>query len=131
MKLPELARFIVVGLLSTVTHFTVLTMLYKKFGVGIVVASVLAFGCSLVVSYLCNRSFTFRSDIPHQYGAPKYILVTLSGLLWNVSILYFMTEVFFINYFMSFLCMSVVVALNNYLLSKQWVFDAGRIDDAD
>ena len=130
LKLPEFARFIVVGLLSTATHFGVLTLLYKKLSVGIVVASILAFGCSLVVSYLCNRSFTFRSEVSHQHGAPRYLLVTLAGLLWNVSLIYFMVEALLINYYISFLCMSIVVSLNNYLLSKQWVFHAVCRDDA-
>ena len=104
------------------THFAVLTLLYKLLGLAIVTATVLAFGCSLIVSYVLNRSFTFRSRVAHQYGAPKFTLVTLSGLAWNISIMYTMVEALSANYYVSFLTMSMFVAGNNYLLSKKWVF---------
>ncbi|MEM6544185.1 MAG: GtrA family protein [Pseudomonadota bacterium] len=118
----EIVRFLLVGLLSTATHFLVLVLLYRHLGFGIPIASVLSFFCSLAVSYVLNRSFTFRSQTEHRVGVPRYTVVTLSGLLWNVAIMCLMVERLQLNFYLSFVSMSVIVALNNYLLSKKWIF---------
>jgi putative flippase GtrA len=120
--MPEFARFIVVGLGSTMVHFVVLTTLYKGLGVSIIVSTIIGFLMSLCFSYLVNRAYTFRSSVKHHLGAPKFLLVTTLGLLWNVAIMYLCVELLEFNYYISFVGMSVVVALNNYLLGKTWVF---------
>jgi len=120
--MQEFARFIVVGLGSTMVHFVVLTTLYKGLGVSIIVSTIIGFLMSLCFSYLVNRAYTFRSSVKHHLGAPKFLLVTTLGLLWNVAIMYLCVELLEFNYYISFVGMSVVVALNNYLLGKTWVF---------
>jgi putative flippase GtrA len=120
--IPRIVKFILVGLSSTVIHFVVLSILYLGFNVHIVPATVLAFVASLAFSYLLNRSFTFASNVRHHVGLPRYLAVTLLGMFWNVAIMYSFVELFALNYYLSFLVMSVVVALNNYLLTRSWVF---------
>lgn len=119
---PEFVRFIVVGLGSTTVHFVALTILYKGLGGSIIVSTIIGFLLSLFFSYFVNRSYTFRSSVKFHLGAPKFVLVTTLGLLWNVVIMYLCVELLEFNYYISFVGMSVVVALNNYLLTKSWVF---------
>lgn len=119
---PRIAKFLLVGLGSTLVHFLVLTFLYKSLNAHIVPATVVAFFASLIFSYLLNRTFTFTSRIQHHIGLPKYLLVTLVGLFWNVLTMYAFVGILGLNYYMSFLLMSVIVATNNYLLNKSWVF---------
>jgi putative flippase GtrA len=115
-----------VGLASTATHFVVLSALYSLVGWPIVPATVVAFLCSLAVSYLLNRSFTFRSRVSHRHSAPRFLLVTLSGLCWNVAIMGLMVDVYAINYVVAFIVMSAVVAVNNFTLSRDWAFRASN-----
>jgi putative flippase GtrA len=119
---PRFVKFILVGLGSTMIHFLVLSALYLGLEVHILPATVLAFVASLVFSYLLNRSFTFSSNVRHHVGLPRYVTVTLLGMTWNVTIMYSFVQLFEFNYYLSFLIMSVVVALNNYLLTRSWVF---------
>lgn len=119
---PRFVKFILVGLGSTAIHFLVLSALYLGLELHIVPATVFAFIASLVFSYLLNRSFTFTSKVRHHIGLPLYVTVTLLGLTWNVAIMYSFVQLLQFNYYLSFLIMSVVVALNNYLLTRSWVF---------
>jgi len=115
-------KFLAIGLVSTLIHFLVLTVLFKIFEWPIVLATVLAFFTSLIFSYLLNRGFTFASKIQHHIGLPKYLLVTGLGLFWNIVIMYTFVQVLDLSYLFSFLFMSCVVAVNNYFFNKTWVF---------
>ena len=121
--LPRWLKFILVGLGSTLVHFVVLSALYLGLSLHIVAATVIAFVVSLVFSYLLNRSFTFASNVRHHVGLPRYLTVTLLGMFWNVAIMYSFVDLFRINYYLSFAVMSVIVAMNNYLLTRSWVFN--------
>ncbi len=48
------SRYLLVGLLSTITHVATLALLIERFRTDILLATVLAFSASLAVSFLLN-----------------------------------------------------------------------------
>ncbi len=115
-------RFIVVGLISTAVHFVVFTLCYKVFNLGIVASTIFGFMTSLVVAYCLNYWITFKSKRIHTSSFPRYLATTLIGLAWNIGLMLFFVEYMAFHYAFAFVCMSAVVMVNNYVLSKFWAF---------
>ncbi len=119
----EFSRFLLVGLVNTLVHFLVLSGAYEILSFPLVSATVLAFSVAVFISYLLNYRFTFHSQKQHKSSLPKFIITTLIGLGWNVGITVLVVEDFGGSVFLAVIMAAFVVMLNNYLLSKFWVFN--------
>lgn len=118
----EAIRFLMVGLAATGTHFVVLALLYQGLNFGILSATFLAFAVSFLLSYTAHYHFTFKSTGDHKTGIAKFLVSSGIGLLWNLLLMYVLVEKFAVNYVIAFVLMSVVVAMNSFVLGKIWVF---------
>lgn len=52
----------------------------------------------------------------------RFLIVGTSGTLISMAILYTLTEYFHVYYILSFIVGTIAGSINNYLLSKHWVF---------
>lgn len=52
----------------------------------------------------------------------RFLIVGTIGTLISMSILYSLTEFFHVYYIVSFLIGTIAGSINNYLMSKYWVF---------
>lgn len=52
----------------------------------------------------------------------KFIIVSIIGIVVNVSVLVFITEVFGIFYIVSYFLASIVSGVLNFMLNKHWTF---------
>lgn len=118
----EKLSFLIVGVLSASTHFAIFYLLFKVLIWSIVLSTLLAYLGSLAVSYSLNYIHTFKSEQDIIKSGTKYFITTLLGLAWNIGLMVLFIDHLHIHYFISFLMMSFVVMINNYLLSKHWVF---------
>jgi len=118
----ELQRFLLVGSLSTLTHFCIMHALYSYVNLSIILSTLFGFIGSLIVSYTLNKNYTFKSDKKISTSLTLYLFVTLFGLALNVSIMHLGVKIFEINHLIVFLVVTIIVATNNYLLSKKIVF---------
>ncbi|WP_296140697.1 GtrA family protein [uncultured Tessaracoccus sp.] len=83
-RLRQMARFAVVGGLNTALDFALLFVFVTVTHLGTYLANVLSTGICLVVSFLLNRSFTFRADGDRRRQFVRFLVVTLAGL-WGVQ----------------------------------------------
>jgi len=126
----EAMRFLLVGMASTGTHFVVLALLYQGFNIGILYSTFIAFLVAFMLSYVANYHYTFKSSGDHRIAILKFLVSSGIGLLWNLLIMYLLVEQFAVNYVVAFILMSAVVATNNFILGKIWVFSSQpRIQD--
>lgn len=88
----------------------------------LVLSTVLGYLASLAISYYLNYRLTFQSKEAVIISGAKYFITTLIGLAWNVSLMTVLVNIYDVHYLIAFLLMSLVVMVNNYLLSKYWVF---------
>jgi putative flippase GtrA len=85
----DFSAFVVVGLLVTAVHYSVLVGLVETQGVAPVPATLAGYVMGGIVSYLLNRRFAFRSDRPHREAGWRFVVVAgvgfvLTGLLMSV-----------------------------------------------
>lgn len=126
MKIDILFReklsFLLVGLVSASTHLSVLYLSFRVAMWPLVLSTVLGYLASLAISYYLNYRLTFQSKEAVIISGAKYFITTLIGLAWNVSLMTVLVNIYDVHYLIAFLLMSLVVMVNNYLLSKYWVF---------
>lgn len=72
-------RFVLVGVLNTAIDIA-LFLLLTAVGVAVLPANMISTGVALAVSFLVNRSYTFRSDGAIAGQAVRFLIVTLVGL---------------------------------------------------
>ena len=118
----EFLRFFLVGLINTLVHFCVLYFAYELLSIELVTSTLIAFAIAVVVTYLLNYRFTFRSKKKHKSSLPKFIVTVLIGLGWKVGITVLVVQYLEGPLLLAVIAAAFVIMINNYLLSKFWVF---------
>ncbi|WP_331376199.1 GtrA family protein [Sinorhizobium chiapasense] len=113
-----LARFAVVGAITTILDFVVFTSLAAA-GTIPASANILSYSCGIFVSYVLNRSWTFRARRSH-VQAVKFVLSTLTGLLISTCLVALLASL--IPPPVAKILSVPVVFAWNYLSARLWVF---------
>lgn len=116
------SRYLLVGLLSTITHVATLALLIERFHTDILLATVLAFSASLAVSFLLNYYFAFRANTRVIESFVKFTLVCLTGLSLNVLVMELFVNRMGMHYGFATLVAIAVVTANNFSLHYFWTF---------
>ena len=130
-RIPQYAKFGVVGLTATGVHAGVFTLLNELFALEPLAANVIAFGVAVFVSYLGNFHWTFKADpgeggddgrahVPMTFA--KFVLVAVTGLILNSAAVYLVMEVMGLPYGYAIIPMVGVVPIIVFALSKFWAF---------
>jgi putative flippase GtrA len=99
-------------------------------GMPPVFAVSITYATGMVVSYLANRSFTFRHSGSARRSVPRFIALNIAGYGLNVAILAVFVERIGGNPLVVQLVATVVVATGIYLGMRFWVFRATGAPDA-
>ncbi len=94
--LGRLLRYMLVGCANTLIGLSVI-FLAMALGLSPVPANAAGYAVGLIVSYLLNRRFTFRSRVPLGPGALRYAAVVACAYALNLAILLFALNVLAIN----------------------------------
>lgn len=84
-------------------------------------ANVISYSCGILLSYVLNRSWTFKVE-GSRVQAMKFVLSTLTGLLISTLLVAMLTKVMPAMY--AKLASVPVVFAWNYLTARTWVFNA-------
>jgi putative flippase GtrA len=77
-----------IGILNTLVHFVVFVVLYRLFGVPLLVASTLGYCAGVANSYLMNRRWTFAvASAANTTEFSKFAVVNLVSLGLNLAVL--------------------------------------------
>ena len=115
-------RYLVVGGLSTLTHFGVLILLVENLLLGVVLATGIAFTASLIVSFSLNYVYAFRSHTPVVDSFFKFVLVSLIGLCLNVLVMEISVNQLGMDYRLGYFVSIFFVTTSNFLLHYIWTF---------
>lgn len=124
----RLFRYGVVGGFGTVLHLVIIFLLVEYFKLTPLVSSVAGFFIVLVVSYFLNRFWTFQTKNTNRFQFIKYVIVSLIGLVINVSIMYITIDILLWPYLLGAITMSFFVALTNFILNQVWTFNTRQTD---
>jgi putative flippase GtrA len=120
----SVVRFLLVGGATTACQYVVLTLLVELLHVKADVASSIGYGIGAAVSYVMNRFWTFKSDLPHAQSLPRFIVMIGVGLLLSFVMMHVLVDFAGIYYLLAQVLTTGIVMLSNYLLAASWVFIA-------
>lgn len=121
----QLLRFGVVGVLSNGVYVLVLVLL-RAAAIPWWLAAALAYAVSMVVNYVAQRTFTFRSDRPHGAAAVRYVMLILSCLALNATLMELLIQRVRLHPVVAQLISLALVTTLSYFGQKRWVFAGGR-----
>lgn len=123
-----IVRFIISGGTSAFVNIAILSLLYYVFHVYYLLASVIAFLISFIVSLVLQKFWTFQdhSMVDAHVQAGKYLATSLVGLGINTVILYVCVEHFHFYVFMGQLVAGTITACCTFFLSRNYVFNSAQ-----
>jgi putative flippase GtrA len=87
-ELGQLLRFSVVGGLNTALHFAIFVVLFRVFGVPMLLSSGIGYCTGVVNSYFMNRIWTFKTrSAPNRAEFLRFSLVNAAALALNLTVL--------------------------------------------
>jgi len=120
----RLVRFLFSGGMAFATNFILLFVLVDFFGVWYLLAAVISFICSVLVSFLLQKFFTFadftRDRIPQQ--GSLYLGLQVFNLCLNTFLMYVGVDLLHISYLISQVIIATGMAVYNFFIYKHFVF---------
>lgn len=124
--LLEMIRFGLMGATSAGIYLVFFVPLRWVIPSRLWLASGVAYLLSMVVNYLLQRNYTFRSDRPHQEAVVRYLVVQFVGLGLNSLVLEVAHHHLRFPLWPSQGFAIICVAIWSYLAQKVWVFVGKR-----
>lgn len=124
-RAAELIRFATVGILSNILYFSVLGGLLW-INMAIEAAAAIAYATSMVINYLLQRSYTFKSNSKHLHATVKYLLVQFIGMGINSGTLHILVTQLGLPVISGLIVALALVTCWTYLAMRLWVFSDSR-----
>lgn len=115
-----IVRYFIFGSVAALTQLAALAAFVELGRFEAPVSSTLAFAIAVVVNYILQRNFTFRSEGRREVEFPKFVLISIGGLLLNYIIMSVL--VYYIYYIISQIVSLFVVFIYNFEANRRFVF---------
>lgn len=123
-QIGKVPRFAVVGIAATLIY--ALAAICFSWVLPPAQASVLAYTVAAVFSYCGHKYLTFASSGAHQLEAPRFILLTLTGIAISWSIPWIAVDGLGLPAIASVALVCLIIPGFNYLVLDRWVFHDQR-----
>ncbi|MGD6831809.1 GtrA family protein [Sutcliffiella halmapala] len=90
-------RFLLVGVINTIVGLAAMYLLLNVFDLGYWISTFTGNSIGAIVSYLLNKSFTFKSNARHFHSFLKFILVIVSCYIISYRVSLFLTKIVLTN----------------------------------
>jgi putative flippase GtrA len=123
-----LSRFALIGAASTLVYAAGASLLSShRIGPGLaaVLASCVAYAFAALFSYAGHKYFTFVSDGAHSFEAPRFAMVTATGLGFSALVPAILVDGLGQPPILPILITCIAIPLANYFLLRHWVFLRG------
>lgn len=129
--MKQLLRFAAVGVVNTALGYAVIFACMYLVGLGAVTSNVIGYAVGLIVSYLLNRSFTFRSAAPPRREIIRFVAIFLLAYLANLATLVLLIRHAGVHEGVAQLIAGVVYFALSFVLNKYYVFAGPQASVAD
>jgi len=119
----SLLRFGLVGLANTALGFAIFAALHYGMCATPAVANSAGFGFGLVLSYVLNRRFTFRSNRPHGELTGPFLLAAICSYAVNIAVLEACIRIGLVPIFLAQLLAMASYTIVFFLLTRYLVFN--------
>ena len=120
--IARLLRYAASGGASALTHFGIGLALTEGLRVRPVAASTAGFLASILVSYVLQHAWVFRSTTGHVVAGSRFLTVTAAAFALNTVVLWMGTEVLHGPYPIVQGVALVAIPVLNYSLNSRWTF---------
>jgi putative flippase GtrA len=115
-------RFLVSGGSAAVTEYGVFLFLFDLVKIDVVIANGISFLCGLMVSFLLNKHWVFKSKQRARMEVVLYVILALVNLLLSSLFIQLLVHTAGISPFIAKLIGMVVIAAWNYLFFSRLIF---------
>jgi putative flippase GtrA len=115
-------KYLMVGAVNTIAGFAVIIICLEIFHLQPVPSNAVGFAAGLVISFLLNRSFSFRSSVAIGAGLARFAAVAAAGYLLNLAALLTGEEVLHLGTYPSQILGVVTYVLVVFFASRKLVF---------
>uniref|UniRef100_UPI00403F3D3B GtrA family protein n=1 Tax=Paenibacillus sp. FSL W7-1332 TaxID=2921702 RepID=UPI00403F3D3B len=121
-SLYKLIKYGIVGLIGAIVHIILTIFFVEIMDLSPIIGSFLGFIIVLAISFFLNKSWTFRVKGKNTIYFFKYLIVSLTGLVINLIILYSTVNLFNWSYFYGMGISTIFVAISNFVMNQLWTF---------
>lgn len=121
--LLKVCSYGIIGLIGTLIHLLTLVILVENFRCDPVISSAVGFILALVVSFLLNKTITFKGKSNQAFTLLiKYTVVSCLGFLMNSAIMYSTVHIFMLHYALGQAIVIIILPATNFLVNNYWTF---------
>ena len=91
-RIIQFVKYCLVGVLNTLVTFGVIYLCKSFFGLNLYVSNALGYICGVINSFLCNKSWVFRSKGGYGREALKFLLGFLLCYALQLWVVWILTE---------------------------------------
>jgi dolichol-phosphate mannosyltransferase len=116
-------NFLQVGVIASLVDLGLLYVFTEYFGIWYLLSAAVSYICGMIVSYTLNKRFTFH-NVNKQYLRQFFLfaLISASGLVVNISMMFFAVTVFSIYYLYAKVIAIGITFFWNYSLQSRITF---------
>ena len=118
--IAQFMKFGIVGVIAFVIDYGVMIFLTEVFGVPYLISTTISFVVSVVFNYFASMRFVFKrkDDMSRKREFIIFIVLSICGLGINDVLMRLMVDSLFIDYRLSKIVVTVVVAVWNFVTRK-------------
>lgn len=118
----QFIRFGLIGIVATLCHMGTLIIFVEIFKYEPIMASTIGFILAVIISYVLNYRFTFIARRSHVFFFLRYLVVCITGLAINISIMFLTVNILKWWYIIGQIFTLAIVPVTNFTLNKYWTF---------
>lgn len=130
--IAQFMKFGVVGVIAFIIDFGVMVFLTEVFAVPYLISTTIAFTVSVVFNYVASMRYVFvrKDDMSRRREFIIFVLLSVIGLVLNDVFMWLLVDFFFIDYRISKIITTVLVAIWNFVSRKIFLEDHSNTENA-
>jgi putative flippase GtrA len=124
----RIIRFLISGGCAAVTEYGIFYLLTSGFDLYILLANTISFMGGLLVSFLLNRQWVFRSTNSKRDEFIKYSVLAMVNLIISNGIIHILADTIGNNEMIAKLITMIMIAAWNYLIFSRLIFGTNERD---
>ena len=128
----QFMKFGVVGVIAFIIDFGVMVFLTEVFAVPYLISTTIAFTVSVIFNYVASMRYVFvrKDDMSRRREFIIFVLLSVIGLVLNDVFMWLLVDFFFIDYRISKIITTVLVAIWNFVSRKIFLEDHSNTENA-
>ena len=130
--IAQCMKFGVVGVIAFIIDFGVMVFLTEVFAVPYLISTTIAFTVSVIFNYVASMRYVFvrKDDMSRRREFIIFVLLSVIGLVLNDVFMWLLVDFFFIDYRISKIITTVLVAIWNFVSRKIFLEDHSNTENA-